>query len=75
MLEKILPRNEHPIERVVRVVIGLALIALVFVGPETPWGWLGILPLVTGVVGSCGLYTLLGISTCPMKRGDEAKGT
>lgn len=65
MLDKILPKNEHKIERVLRVVIGLALIALVFVGPKTLWGLVGIVPLATGLVGSCPLYTLFGISTCP----------
>lgn len=64
MLEKLLPKNEHAVERVLRVGVGVALIALVFVGPQTPWGWLGIIPLVTGLVGSCPLYTLLGVSTC-----------
>lgn len=67
MLSKILPRNEHPIERVARVVIGLVLIALFFVGPKTPFGLLGIIPLATGLLGSCPLYTLFGISTCKMK--------
>jgi hypothetical protein len=65
MLEKILPRNEHTVERVIRVLLGAALIALVFVGPQTPWGWLGIIPLATGLVGSCPIYTVLGMSTCP----------
>ena len=67
MLEKILPRNEHTIERVARVGLGIALIALVFVGPQTPWGWLGLIPLITGLVGSCPIYTVLGVSTCSMK--------
>lgn len=44
--------------------LGVALLALVFMGPHTPWGWLGIIPLMTGVMGSCPLYTLLGVSTC-----------
>ena len=59
--------TEHPIERVVRVLAGLVLLALVFVGPKTPWGWLGLIPLATGLTGLCPLYTLLGISTCPRK--------
>lgn len=63
MLETILPKNEHMIDRVLRVGLGLALIALVFVGPQTLWGWLGLIPLVTGLVGSCPIYTLFGAST------------
>jgi hypothetical protein len=59
--------TEHPIERVIRVVIGLAIVSLVFVGPKTPWGWLGIFPILTGATGLCPLYTVLGISTCPKK--------
>lgn len=65
MLAKLLPMNEHPIERVARVLLGLALISLVFIGPKTPWGYLGILPVVTGLLGSCPAYTLFGFSTCP----------
>ena len=67
MLKKLLPNNEHPIERVIRVVAGAALLSLAFVGPQTPWGYIGIVPIVTGLIGSCPLYTLFGISTCPMK--------
>ena len=57
-------KNEHKIERVVRIVAGLAILSLVFVGPQTPWGWLGLVPLATGVLGWCPLYALFGISTC-----------
>jgi len=57
-------RNVGGIDRVLRVIIGLALISLVFVGPQTPWGWIGVLPLLTGLVGWCGLYTVLGLNTC-----------
>ncbi|MBI4664832.1 MAG: DUF2892 domain-containing protein [Nitrospinae bacterium] len=60
--------NIHPIERGVRVVVGLALISLVFVGPQTAWGWLGIIPIVTGALGWCPPYQLLGINTCKMGR-------
>ena len=66
MASSIFPRNEHNLERAVRVLLGLVLLSLVFVGPKTLWGLLGAVPLVTGLVGSCPLYTLLGISTCPM---------
>ena len=57
-------QNIHNIERIIRVIIGLALISLVFVGPQTPWGWLGVIPLATGIIGWCPPYALLGISTC-----------
>ncbi|HRE92183.1 MAG TPA: DUF2892 domain-containing protein [Myxococcota bacterium] len=67
MLDKILPKNEHPVERVARVVIGLVLILLAFVGPKTPWGFVGIVPLMTGLLGSCPAYTLFGVSTCKRK--------
>ncbi len=63
ILQKILPHNEHVVDRVVRVILGLVLLALVFVGPQTPWGWLGLIPFVTGVVGSCPIYTAFGWST------------
>jgi len=59
--------TEHPVERVIRVLLGLVLLSLVFVGPKTPWGWIGIVLLATGLTGLCPLYTLLGISTCPRK--------
>ena len=54
-------------ERIVRIVVGLVLIALYFVDPAAPMRWLfllGIIPLATGLLGWCGLYTLLGINTC-----------
>ena len=61
-------RNEGTIDRVIRVVLGLILLALVFVGPQTPWGWIGIIPLVTGLIGFCPIYRIIGLSTCPMKK-------
>ena len=56
--------NVGGLDRGVRIAVGLALIALVFIGPQTPWGWLGLIPLVTGLLGTCPLYTLLKINTC-----------
>ena len=61
-------RNEGTLDRAVRVVLGLALLALVFVGPHTWLGLLGIVPLVTGIVGFCPLYRLVGLSTAPPAR-------
>jgi hypothetical protein len=63
-----LPVNEHNIERVVRVLLGIGLLSLVFIGPKTLWGLIGLVPLATGLIGSCPLYTVLGISTCSMKK-------
>ena len=61
-------KNEGTVDRVLRVVAGAALVSLVFVGPQTPWGWIGVVPLVTGLLGNCPVYSLLGSSTCPIKR-------
>ena len=60
--------NVGGIDRVLRAVVGIVLIAIVFVGPQTPWGWVGLVPLLTALVGFCPLYTLLGLNTCPLKR-------
>lgn len=60
-------RNEGTIDRVLRVVLGLVLLSLVFVGPQTLWGLIGIVPLVTGLVGSCPIYSIFGISTCAIR--------
>lgn len=59
--------NVGGIDRLLRIVLGLVLIALVFVGPQTPWGWIGLVPLLTGLFRTCALYSLLGISTCKVK--------
>jgi hypothetical protein len=57
--------NVGSIDRIIRVSLGLLLLALVFVGPQTPWGWLGVIPLATGLLRTCPLYSVLGLSTCP----------
>jgi hypothetical protein len=57
--------NESTPDRALRVVLGLVLLALVFIGPRTAWGYLGIIPLATGLIGSCPFYSILGISTRP----------
>jgi hypothetical protein len=66
-MANLLVKNEHVAERVVRVALGIGLLSLAFVGPQTPWGYVGAVPLLTGLLGSCPLYTLLGISTCKVK--------
>ncbi len=65
MLEKILPRNENTLDRGIRVVLGLALLSLTVIGPHTLWGLVGLVPLITGLMGRCPLYALFGLSTCP----------
>ncbi len=57
--------NEGSVDRIIRVVIGLGLLSIVFVGPKTPWGWIGVVPLATGILGFCPLYKLVGLNTCP----------
>ena len=61
-----LSKNVGSIDRVLRIVVGLGLISLVFVGPQTPWGWIGVVPLLTAAISFCPLYTLIGIRTCPI---------
>jgi len=60
--------NEGSIDRIIRIVAGLVLISLVFIGPQSPWGWIGVVPLATGLIGWCPAYTLFGINTCSMKK-------
>jgi hypothetical protein len=51
-------------DRVVRVIVGLGLIALAATGTVGAWGWIGVVPVLTGAVGFCPAYTLLGFNTC-----------
>ncbi len=60
--------NEGAVDRVLRVLVGIAILSLAFVGPKTPWAYLGIVPLLTGIVGFCPLYAILGINTCGVSR-------
>ncbi len=57
-------QNIHNIERIIRVLLGIIILSLVFIGPESWWGLIGILPILTGLSGWCPPYQLLGISTC-----------
>ena len=60
--------NVGGIDRILRVIVGLVLISLVFVGPKSMWGWIGVIPLFTRLFRFCPAYTLLGMNTCPMKK-------
>jgi hypothetical protein len=62
-----LTKNEGKIDRILRVVLGTAMLGLVFFGPQTPWGWIGLVPLVTGLAGTCPAYSLFGLNTCGLK--------
>ena len=57
-------KNVGSVERAIRVIAGIAILSLAFVGPQSPWAYLGIIPLATGLMGWCPAYALLGISTC-----------
>lgn len=59
-------KNEGKIDRVLRIVAGLVLLSLVFVGPQTLWGFVGLVPLFTGAFGFCPLYKVFGFNTCPI---------
>jgi hypothetical protein len=59
--------NVGGIDRVLRILVGLALISLVFIGPKVIWGWVGLVPLLTGIFKFCPAYKLIGVNTCPTK--------
>jgi hypothetical protein len=60
--------NVGGLDRILRVVAGVALVGLTLAGTIGAWGWIGIVPLATGLVGFCPVYPLLGLNTCPMKK-------
>lgn len=66
-----LKKNVGGIDRILRIVVGLALLVGFFVNADAGMRWLyliGIVPLATGLISSCPLYSILGLSTCPMKK-------
>lgn len=60
--------NAGMTDRVMRAVFGIAIVSLVYVGPQTPWGWLGLIPLATAVLGWCPLYSVFGFNTCGVQQ-------
>jgi hypothetical protein len=60
--------NEHIIDRTLRVIVGLVLIGLAATGNVGVWGWIGVIPLITGIIGFCPAYAIVGMSTCTMKK-------
>jgi hypothetical protein len=67
-MSAMLPKNIGTVDRTLRFCLGVGLLAIAFTGPQTPWGYLGFIPLLTAAIGSCPLYTLLGFSTCPARK-------
>lgn len=61
-------KNEGNIDRILRITAGVVLVGLAATGTVGMWGWIGIVPLATGAIGWCPLYTVLGLNTCPMKK-------
>lgn len=59
--------NVGNIERIIRIVVGLALVVLTYMGSLPVWGYIGVVPLVTGVIGWCPPYAIFGINTCKSK--------
>jgi hypothetical protein len=62
-------KNVGTPDRVLRIVAGAVLVGLVFIGPQTPWGWIGLILIATAAIGWCPIYRLLGIRTCPSEKG------
>lgn len=60
--------NSGSIDRALRIIAGLVLIALAFTGTAGIWGWIGVVPLLTGIFGICPAYILLGVNTCGIKK-------
>ena len=61
-------KNEGTLDRMFRGVVGLGLLSLIFVGPQTMWGLVGLIPLLTGAFGFCPLYKVFGLDTCPLTK-------
>jgi len=63
-------KNIHKVERVVRILAGIGLTSMAFIGPANNWFLLGLVPLLTGLVGWCPPYAMLGINTCNIGKGN-----
>jgi hypothetical protein len=60
--------NVGGIDKILRIVVGLGLVAWALVGSGPVWAWIGVVPLATGLLNWCPAYTLFGMNTCPMKK-------
>lgn len=73
-MEDIMKKNVGLTERIIRIIVGGVILSLAFIGPQTPWAYLGLVPLLTGLTGWCPPYALLGISTCKKETCDTKGG-
>lgn len=62
--------NVGGIDKILRIVVGLGLVGATAAGMLPAWGWIGVVPLATGLLGWCPLYPLLGMNTCPLNKAD-----
>lgn len=60
-------QNVGNIDRIARIVVGLILLSLIFIGPQTWWGLIGVIPLATAFMRNCPAYSMLGVNTCERK--------
>lgn len=60
--------NEGTVDRAVRVIAGLVILSLAFIGPKSAWGYIGLVPIATGLIGYCPVYSLFGINTCATRK-------
>jgi len=67
-MEKTMKSNVSGLDKILRIVIGIALVALAITGVIGVWGWIGVVPLLTGLIGKCPAYSIFGISSCPVKK-------
>ncbi len=64
--------NVGGLDRILRIVVGIVLIALAVTGTVGPWGWIGVVPLLTGLFRFCPFYPLLGMNSCPLQQSKGA---
>lgn len=66
-------KNVGQLDKILRIIVGLVLIGLTLAGQIGVWGWIGVLPIATGLMGWCPAYTLIGLKTCPTESKPEQK--
>lgn len=64
--------NIGKVDRLIRITLGASLISMVYIGPQTPWGWLGLIPLITSVLCFCPIYGVIGMNTIPKEPLDKS---